>query len=346
MANALTGDFDVVAEFATQAVNRVLAAMHSAERFPHSMSLRVDDNPPRPRPGVSVVYGITDGFGVPPANQNLIGTAGTFPGRLAATGAAIALLDPVVNSAPTFVEVAPGPPSHFQGRAQLQMAPPTIEVAGVTGSNITVRIAVRARYFPDANTSPAAEFVRGELLVTAPVDQVAAPDPKDLRAVLIDVRGPNVNVGFNPLWSSGPLSAEDLAGINQLIQNALRTSFLPSSNALPDQVSFLQFKTLHGSPDAVAVLLNLSNPNALTLRGDPGSMSDVFLGPGDDFALAVGRDYFMQAALPAAVDAPQVQHIGSYNLSNIVQTLDLQNGRDRLHDDRPRSAHELAPHQL
>ncbi|MDQ3242230.1 MAG: hypothetical protein M3Q09_00655 [Gemmatimonadota bacterium] len=46
MANDLTGDFDVVAQFAIPAVDRVLAAMHRIERFPHSIALRVDDNPP------------------------------------------------------------------------------------------------------------------------------------------------------------------------------------------------------------------------------------------------------------------------------------------------------------
>jgi len=33
MANDLTGNFDVVAEFAVAAANRVLAAMHCSERF-------------------------------------------------------------------------------------------------------------------------------------------------------------------------------------------------------------------------------------------------------------------------------------------------------------------------
>ncbi|HMF40048.1 MAG TPA: TlpA disulfide reductase family protein [Polyangia bacterium] len=319
MANALTGEFDVVAEFATLAANRVLAAMHRAERFPHSMSLRVDDNPVPQRPGASIVLGVVDEFGGPPANQNLIGAAAFKPGRLAATSAAVALLDPVVNADAVAVEVPPVP-SHLQGRAQLQLAPPTIEVAGATGASITVKIPVRARYFPDANTSPAAEFVRGDLQITARVDQVAAPDPQNLRAVLIDVRGPGVTVNFSPTWSSRPLSVEDLAGINLLIHNALRTGFLPSSNRLPDEVNFLQFKTLHGSPDAITVLLNLSTP-----RGNPASMNNVFLRPGDDFALAVGRDFIM-AAFPEVRD-DRVQHHGSYDVSNIDQTTDLQDGQ-------------------
>ncbi len=63
MANGLTGDFDVVAEFAVPAVNRVLAAMHLFERFPHSLTARVDDNPPPgSRPKRPTVVGLIDAF--------------------------------------------------------------------------------------------------------------------------------------------------------------------------------------------------------------------------------------------------------------------------------------------
>ena len=74
MANNLTGDFDVVAEFAIPAVDRVLAAMHRAERFPHSLSLRVDDNPPpgsmNPRP--SIVASV-DSFGDATVDHSRLG---------------------------------------------------------------------------------------------------------------------------------------------------------------------------------------------------------------------------------------------------------------------------------
>ena len=50
MANALTGDFDVVAEFAMPAANRVLATLHRGERVPHSVSVRVDAPQPAGHP--------------------------------------------------------------------------------------------------------------------------------------------------------------------------------------------------------------------------------------------------------------------------------------------------------
>ena len=39
MANDLTGDFDVVAEFRIPAANRVLAAMHRGNRFSETFAL-------------------------------------------------------------------------------------------------------------------------------------------------------------------------------------------------------------------------------------------------------------------------------------------------------------------
>src|SRR5713101_5322856 len=270
MANDLTGDFDVVAEFTTLAVNRVLAAMHRVERFPHSMSVRVDDNPP---PGSQVV------------RPSVVGAWTHLEMRPATTTISERPATPVV-------------PSKLQGRAQLQLAPPTIEVTGASGSNITVKLEVMSRYFPDPHTPPVAEFVRGELQITAPVDQVASPDPKNVRMIDVDIKGDKVSVNFDRKWSSQPVSAEDLAGVNLLVRNALRTSFLPSSNQLPDSVNYMKFKTLLGPPNAIAVLLNMvqldpvtGNPLPAGNPGNPASMNDVFLAAGDHFAFGLGIDY-------------------------------------------------------
>ena len=155
MANDLTGDFDVVAEFTTLAINRVLAAMHRAERFPHSMSDRVDDNPP---PGSQVVrpsvVGSVDEFGDATVNHHHIGTPGDLLGQSSATDPRYWALGGVVNTDVVGANVPPVVPSHLQGRAQLQLAPPTIEVTGATGSNITVKLEVMSRYFPDPHTPP------------------------------------------------------------------------------------------------------------------------------------------------------------------------------------------------
>ena len=73
MANNLTGDFDIVAQASMAATNRVRAAMHRVERFPHSLSLRVDDTPPKFPGGFRpTMVGVLDEFGDPTPNHDHI----------------------------------------------------------------------------------------------------------------------------------------------------------------------------------------------------------------------------------------------------------------------------------
>ena len=317
MANSLTGDFDVVAEFSTLAVDRVLAAMHSAERLPHSMTLRVDDIPHHRFPIPPIVVGAVDGFGTAIANQNMVGKPNPFPGLLASTNPVYAALRPVVNPGEIIVQITP---SNFQGVAQLQLAPPTIEVPDSTGSNLAVRLNIMSRYFPDPNTAPACEFARGDLLLTAPVNQVASQSG-DVIAVNVNI-GNAVNVSFNPTYSSSPLSLNDLVGINLLIRNALQTSFLPSNSTLPARVKHMQFKTLLTPVNTVGVLLNL-NPT----QGTPSSVNDVFLSGTDDFGFAVGSDYIVQQfAQQLTFNVPPLSFY-SYSISVDTPTIELQTGK-------------------
>jgi peroxiredoxin len=332
MANALTGDFDVVAEFAVAAANRVLAAMHRLERFPHSLAIRVDDTV-RPRPdlvGPSIVASI-DAFGDPVVNPHHIGTPNPVPGEFLASDAAYSALDPIVNVG---VISPPGAtvPSLLKGTAQLQVFPPTIEVADGSGKNVRVRIEIIVRYFPDPQTSQLAEFIRGELQIIAAVNQVASQTGN---VVDIDVKADSVWIGFTPTWSSRPLVAEDLAGIELLVRNALKTSFLPSNATLPPSVRHMQFKTMFGPPGALAVLLNEG-----AAVGNPASAHNVFLGSGDDFAFAASAD-FIHAAFQPTIDNILSQPIDpvsfvydtwihtwhiTYTITLSSITLDLENG--------------------
>src|SRR4029077_21096659 len=164
MANDFTGDFDVVAEFAIPAVDRVLAAMHRAERFPHSLSLRVDDNPP---PGSkagrpSIVAGV-DSFGDATVDHSRLGAVVPLAAASAAASRFSPGLDSVVNPDLLSAYDPPVVPSHLQGRAQLQLAAPTIELNDPSGKNLKVKLNVMARYFPDPGTARLTEFLRGEL---------------------------------------------------------------------------------------------------------------------------------------------------------------------------------------
>src|SRR4029079_10517445 len=132
MAN-LTGDFDVIAQFAVPAVNRVLAAMHRIERFPHSMSMRVDDTPQPTHGWRPSVIGVVDVFGDPTADHSSIRDPqlihiSDFPVE-SANGRLAAALDAIANLDISLLDIPPIEPSNIKGKAQVQVFPPTIELS-------------------------------------------------------------------------------------------------------------------------------------------------------------------------------------------------------------------------
>src|SRR5712692_3324431 len=128
MANDLTGDFDVVAEFTIDAVNRVLAAMHSGNRFPHTWSLAVDDTPQSSLVARSAV----DPFGDAVTDPGLIARAvARAPSSLrgpSASGLPTSALEPWVVNPGLHRSPALGDRSHLKGVAQLQLAAPMISM--------------------------------------------------------------------------------------------------------------------------------------------------------------------------------------------------------------------------
>jgi len=311
MANDLTGDFDIVAEFAIPAANRIIAAMHRAERFLHAMAVRVDDS-----------------LGEPSVNHDRIPTLTPVSGINNAI-AASSVFDGIVN---TGLAVASWPelePSRLKGKAQLQLSPPTISVPDTSGTNVSVMMDLRCRYIADKDTPRLAEFIRGNLQITAPVSRVAS---QVARVVEIDIKGVNVQTNFVRNWSSEPISAADMAGVNQLIKNSLRTSFLPSSTTLPSTIGHVQFKTLRGAHDALAVLLNMADT-----AGNPASQNNVFLAGGDDFAIGAGVDFVRAKFEPTIASIRNTHfdavHIPVVNISYTISNIDPHDHRGQVSVD-------------
>jgi hypothetical protein len=292
MANSFTGDFDVVAECSMPAANRVLAAMQRVERFPHSMALHVDDKQPR-RPVINpVVVELVDAFGDTTANHRHIAPPAVLSGAAVGTSATLTGFDAIVNVDVIGATVGPFTPSNLSGKAQLQVSPPTIEVADAAATRIRIRMQLMARYFADPGTARLAEFFRGELQLTTPLSQTISQIGN---VVEVDLKANSVDVVFVPAWSSSPLSAEDVAGIELLVRNALKTAVLPSNVPLPANVHQVAFKTLTGPASALAMALRLRSGSA-----DPAGVHNVFLSGGDDFAIAVGADYVRTVLQPMA----------------------------------------------
>ncbi|HEX6573619.1 MAG TPA: hypothetical protein VF042_01495 [Gemmatimonadaceae bacterium] len=295
MPNNLTGDFDVIAQFALPAINRILAAMHRVQRFPHSLAMRVDDTQ-RPsgdwdRP---TTIGVVDAFGDAVADPARIRNPrpvnlGDFIGSGTDTVVARSL-DAIAN--PGLLSVALGEiePSHLKGRAHLQIFPPTAEITDPTGRNATIKMEILARYIADPGTPRVAEFIRGEIRITAPISQVTSLRQ---RVISMDIKSANVSVSFVPYWSSSPISQQDINAINLVIRNALKTSFLPSSATLPDEIASVQFKMTPGAHANLGLLIDMEGA-----AGNPASATQTFAGGNDGFAFALGADYIQKKFAP------------------------------------------------
>lgn len=290
MANGVVGNYDVVVQVSLDAVDRFLAVMHECGRFLHSTSGYINDTapppphlPPHPILPPIVFTGVEDAFGNAIANQRLIPRK-SFTGTVDTNNVLFALRPPIVNPGQGLFPPPIIIPSNLSGQVQLQIFPPTIDVPDATGQNLSVTMNAMVRYFPDPKTAPIAQFLRGNLQIVAPISQVSTQMGN---VIEFDIRANQVSVSFTPTYTSNALSASDTAAINLAIQNALQTSFQPSSATLPGGISALQFKTLlSGSQKAAALLLNLTSH-----ASDPSTVQQIALNPTDDFAFAISPSY-------------------------------------------------------
>jgi len=345
MANDLTGDFDVVAEFSLPAANRVLAAMHRGQRIPHSLSLSVvDSHKVHGLPGKTMVaLSVVDGLGNALVNPVLLAQPRSSLRLISPSNPLFSALDALANAPRRVHSEAPGFGDYtgLEGRAQLQLGAPTMTIPDQLGTHMIVHMQMMARWLADPNTPLMPEFLRGEIQIKVGVDQVASQVGN---VVDINLKPKNVEVTFHPHWYSkiglsiiagGPGGTLDINRINQVISNAITTSFQPSNAVLPPSVQHMQFKGLAGDSPAIGVLLNIIGD-----AGDPGSLDNVFLGNGDDFAFASSSDFILGKfdAFVNQLKALQIPPIPfsvpgdpwgthTYEVSINSVTLELQNGQ-------------------
>ena len=335
--NDLTGEFDVVAEFTLPAANLVLAAMHSANRLPHSWSLRVDDNLASfetPHGGWvgRTVRGIVDQFGDPVTDPVLVALAPSSRRGFSASDLHNQKVDPVVNPDDPNIIHAPalGDYGHLKGVAQLQFGAPTISLPDDSGTSVTLHTPVMARYIGDPETMPIPQYSRGEIQMTLGVEDVSAPAGPFINVNLVGVGG-NINFGQQS-WPPQPLSAQHLDAINKALRNSLLTSFQPSSTPLPGNISNMQFKSL---PGALAVLMRLDLAGEFLGEAifglpaespNPDSVNTVFLGDKDDFVLVVRGDLFQPAidTLKVLIKSQSLPSFGGYTVHVDSVTVDFQ----------------------
>jgi len=254
-------------------------------------------------------------------------------------------IDPLANNPRIHRAPALGDYSHLKGIAQLQLSTPTMDVPDESRADMTVRIQMMARYFPERETmfwSPTSDTdfrLRGEIQITAGVDEVASQVGN---VVDIALNAGNVDISFSPAWANQHLNHNhsQLNAINKVLRNSLITSFQPSNAVVPDNVQNMQFKTL---PGAIAVLLNMVNVSAFIAAigaavvgalaaGNPDSVNDVFLSNGDDFALAASSGFILQELDPLLnqIKAKQLHTVspwGDYTGFIDSAKIDFQDGQ-------------------
>jgi thiol-disulfide isomerase/thioredoxin len=300
MANALTGDYDVIAAFSLGAVNRILAAMHRGKRLPHSLSVAVNDFPRRP-------LGVTAFSVVNVAGQAVTDAAMV---KYVAYHAKPATplkqemspnVDPVVN--------APLPPERpmptaaesdddcLSGVAQIQLAAPKIQISPTSSASAEIHTPVMIRYVADSETRPLSQFMRGEFVVSFGVKDAPAGGGSN---IVLDLAGAG-NIQFNSGWSAASLSPGDRAAIDTALSEALRDSLQPSSTPRPSSIRALNLKSF-AEAQAVAVLMNVASPG----HPDPDSVTMVSMNAGDQFTLTVNGDAIagpFAAAVNGAIDS-------------------------------------------
>lgn len=286
MANPLTGDFDIVTEFSIHAANRVLAAMHRAERFPHTLTLRVDDTPEGALSG-HVVLQVLDKYGRAIVGSPAIQSQALAREFLRPVGGP----DRLVNDRPrSLSRIQDLEISGLHGWAHLQLSTPTLSLPDAAGTQATIHISMMAKFVPDdPNASQIPQFLRGGIRITVGVDKVLSQVGLEMG---VGLQPNNVKVDFDPIWaSSSPSGQPVVLGdpqkrlIKIAIRNAILTGFQPYNVVLPESAGTLQVRALPGGP-AVALMLGITN-----WEGDPATVTNIFLGPADDFALAASADF-------------------------------------------------------
>jgi hypothetical protein len=301
MANDLTGDYDVTVQFSLGAVNRLTAALHSVKRFPHSVSMAIDDRPKPSLPAVAV--GVVDPRGEAVVNPAVIGNSAlaALSTRTLLNQGLLDNVDPVVNAYPGLKPIPSEPQySYVYGVAQAQLGPPTVQLTKGPSNQAQVHTPAMVRYFAntsDPKTDTLSPFMRGELVTTFTVKNVTSKAGAD---VVVDLSSSSGGISFDPEWSQVTLDANDKKAINLALSKVLKKAFQQSSTPLPNKVLAMDFKGFPGD-NAIGVLMNMTTHN----KPNPDSAKKVFLKSDDQFVLAVNGDVFISqvtSAINSALD--------------------------------------------
>jgi hypothetical protein len=109
----------------------------------------------------------------------------------------------------------------------------------------------------------------------------------------VNLKSESLGISFTPIWTSSR-SRPNIAGIDLMVRNALRSSFRP-----PRRRCLLIFTRCSSRrcSERLTRWRCFSNVNAG--RGNPSSLNNVFLAGSDDFAFGVSAEFVTSAFQPA-----------------------------------------------
>jgi hypothetical protein len=308
MSNVLTGDYDAVVEVDVGVVNYILGTLHqkgasedASPSFLHSFTTRVGDVPKVPKFELAEVF-LVQNFGAEAGDireipQDVLEDVQEDLLQLRRDLSRV--LDPS-DSGGGLATVLANIPGLFvvRGTAKVQASTPTITLPQGSTSEVTVHCQIRARYRPDPGTAALPEPIHGEVQATFFVEY--NPWGSNGNSVLdVKVTADDAKILFVPAPGTSLTSAE-AKQIAREIRRSLRTKFEPMNVELPESFPFRQFKRLgSGSAQAIALPVKLSGKiPAFALD----SVTNLFLESGDDFAIAISKDYIGTLLKPALDD--------------------------------------------
>jgi peroxiredoxin len=312
MSNGLTGYYDVVVEVEVGAVNRLLATVHqnsasedASPKFIHSRVARVGSKPALSQFELAETF-LQEYFAIGSIDSADISQSilTEVQHNVAAAQAAVRKLgrdlsQAVASPAPSGTAAEAlgnilAAVSVVRGTAAIQVSTPALTLAAGSTSEVTVHAQVRAHYMPDPGTADLPKPIHGEIRATFSA-KYNASGATGKPALEVKPSDDDNEIVFIP--AAGTLTAAETKQIAHQIRRFLRTKFEPMSAELPDEFPFREFKNMvAGNTQAIALPLKLSGQlPALALN----SVDNLFLAPGDAFALAISKAFIGAKLEPA-----------------------------------------------
>lgn len=312
MSNGLTGYYDVVVEVEVGAVNRLLATVHqnsasedASPKFIHSRVARVGSKPTFSQFELAETF-LQEYFAI-----GSIDSADISQTILTEVQHNVAAAQAAVRKLGRDLSQAVGSPapsgtaaealgnilaavSVVRGTAAIQVSTPALTLAAGSTSEVTVHAQVRAHYMPDPGTADLPKPIHGEIRATFSA-KYNASGATGKPALEVKPSDDDNKIVFIP--AAGTLTAAETKQIAHQVRRFLRTKFEPMSAELPDEFPFFEFKNMvAGNIQAIALPLKLSGQlPAFALN----SVDNLFLAPGDGFALAISKDFIDEKLEPA-----------------------------------------------